>query len=273
MPTRVGNAAAVRSLEADNTGGGSDDIGDISWNVPTITLRYPSNIPGLPGHNWAERHRDGDADCAQGRHRRRQGAGDDDDRPPAEARSRHGRVGLLQERADATIRSTSRCIRPQDQPAIDLNKDTMAKYRDQMKKYYFDPTKYKTYLEQLGIQYPTVREVGRGVGPEAQGRAACFSPSPEPQAFGPRAFRRQYHPLMLRPYRGRVPSVHPTAFVDQSAQVIGDVEIGPDSSVWMNAVVRGDVQLDPHRRTVQRAGRHRRARHARHATRPSSATM
>jgi aminobenzoyl-glutamate utilization protein B len=35
------------------TGGGSDDIGDVSWNVPTITLRYPSNIPGLPGHNWA----------------------------------------------------------------------------------------------------------------------------------------------------------------------------------------------------------------------------
>src|SRR6266852_3323648 len=34
-------------------GGGSDDIGDISWAVPTITLRYPSNIPGGPGHNWA----------------------------------------------------------------------------------------------------------------------------------------------------------------------------------------------------------------------------
>src|SRR3954462_15071653 len=31
----------------DNRGGGSDDIGDISWNVPTVTLRYPSNIPGL----------------------------------------------------------------------------------------------------------------------------------------------------------------------------------------------------------------------------------
>ena len=31
------------------TGGGSDDIGDVSWNVPTITLRYPSNIPGGPG--------------------------------------------------------------------------------------------------------------------------------------------------------------------------------------------------------------------------------
>src|SRR5512145_1391883 len=46
---------------------------------------------------------------------------------------------------------------------------------------------------------------------------------------------------MLRPYRGRLPVVHPTAYVDVSAQVIGDVEIGADSSVWMNAVVRGDV--------------------------------
>src|ERR1700674_3333331 len=35
------------------TGGGSDDIGDVSWNVPTITLRYPSNIPGGHGHTWA----------------------------------------------------------------------------------------------------------------------------------------------------------------------------------------------------------------------------
>lgn len=48
---------------------------------------------------------------------------------------------------------------------------------------------------------------------------------------------------MLRPYRGRLPTVHPTAYVDQSAQVIGDVEIGADSSVWMNAVVRGDVNF------------------------------
>src|SRR5690606_9492283 len=34
-------------------GGGSDDIGDVSWNMPTITLRYPANMPGGPGHNWA----------------------------------------------------------------------------------------------------------------------------------------------------------------------------------------------------------------------------
>ena len=48
---------------------------------------------------------------------------------------------------------------------------------------------------------------------------------------------------MLRPYRGRLPKVHPTAYVDQSAQVVGDVEIGPDSSVWMNTVIRGDVNV------------------------------
>ena len=46
---------------------------------------------------------------------------------------------------------------------------------------------------------------------------------------------------MLRPYRGTSPRVDPTAFVDASAQVIGDVEIGEESSVWMCAVMRGDV--------------------------------
>src|SRR4026207_2547971 len=46
---------------------------------------------------------------------------------------------------------------------------------------------------------------------------------------------------MLRPYCGVLPRVHPTAFIDDSAQIIGDVEIGEDSSVWMSAVIRGDV--------------------------------
>jgi carbonic anhydrase/acetyltransferase-like protein (isoleucine patch superfamily) len=39
---------------------------------------------------------------------------------------------------------------------------------------------------------------------------------------------------MLRPYRGILPTIHPTAFVDTSAQVIGDVHLGAESSVWMN---------------------------------------
>jgi carbonic anhydrase/acetyltransferase-like protein (isoleucine patch superfamily) len=46
---------------------------------------------------------------------------------------------------------------------------------------------------------------------------------------------------MLRPYRGMLPRVHPTAFIDDSAQVIGDVEIGEETSVWMCVVIRGDV--------------------------------
>ena len=48
---------------------------------------------------------------------------------------------------------------------------------------------------------------------------------------------------MLRSYRGTLPKVHASAYVDQSAQVIGDVEIGEDSSVWMNVVLRGDVNV------------------------------
>ena len=64
LATKIPELRAPRQPPADEeeggegqgvgpTGGGSDDIGDVSWNVPTVTLRYPSNIPGGPGHNWA----------------------------------------------------------------------------------------------------------------------------------------------------------------------------------------------------------------------------
>jgi carbonic anhydrase/acetyltransferase-like protein (isoleucine patch superfamily) len=46
---------------------------------------------------------------------------------------------------------------------------------------------------------------------------------------------------MIRSFRGVRPTISSTAYVDASAQVIGDVVIGEESSVWMNAVVRGDV--------------------------------
>jgi aminobenzoyl-glutamate utilization protein B len=48
-------------------------------------------------------------------------------------------------------------IRPQDRPAIELNQEVMARYRPAMRRLYYDPAKYKTYLDQLGIAYPTVR--------------------------------------------------------------------------------------------------------------------
>jgi carbonic anhydrase/acetyltransferase-like protein (isoleucine patch superfamily) len=46
---------------------------------------------------------------------------------------------------------------------------------------------------------------------------------------------------MIRPYKDRQPRLGARAWVDVSAQVIGDVELGDDASVWMNTVVRGDV--------------------------------
>jgi carbonic anhydrase/acetyltransferase-like protein (isoleucine patch superfamily) len=48
---------------------------------------------------------------------------------------------------------------------------------------------------------------------------------------------------MLRPFKNKRPDVDPSAYVDDSAQVIGDVTIGAESSVWMNVVMRGDVHF------------------------------
>lgn len=46
---------------------------------------------------------------------------------------------------------------------------------------------------------------------------------------------------MIRPYRGRMPRIAAGCYVDPSAQLIGDVVLAERSSVWMNAVLRGDV--------------------------------
>jgi carbonic anhydrase/acetyltransferase-like protein (isoleucine patch superfamily) len=46
---------------------------------------------------------------------------------------------------------------------------------------------------------------------------------------------------MIRSYRGRLPLIPASCYIDPSAQIIGDVTLGERSSVWMNAVLRGDV--------------------------------
>ncbi len=46
---------------------------------------------------------------------------------------------------------------------------------------------------------------------------------------------------MIRPFRGVHPQIQPNSYVDPSAQIIGDVHIGEESSVWCNAVLRGDM--------------------------------
>ena len=137
--------------------GGSDDIGDVSWAVPTVTLRYPSNIPNLPGHNWT----DGIAMAT----------------PIAHKGATAGAKVMAMTLVDLLIKPElvkqaweyyrevqtkdvkyKPFIAPTDKPSTFLNEKTMATYREQMKKYYFDSTKYDNYLEQLGIKYPTVRK-------------------------------------------------------------------------------------------------------------------
>lgn len=143
--------------EAARMGGGSDDIGDVSWTVPTITLNYPSNIPNLPGHNWANA-------IAMATPIAHKGvvAG-------AKVQAMTMLDVLLQPKlvADAwdyftTVQTKTVTYRPffaaTDKPPIWLNETIMAKYRPEMRKYYYDAKKYGTYLEQLGITYPTVRK-------------------------------------------------------------------------------------------------------------------
>ena len=156
MPTKIGNLAGPVD-PATNTGGGSDDIGDISWNVPTVTLSYPSNIPGLPGHNWA----DGMAMATPIAHKGVTAGAKvqamtlvDLVLKPEVVKAAWDYFNNVQTRTQ----KYEPLIRPEDTPAIEFNRDIMAKYREQMRPFYYDPTKYKTYLEQLGVKYPVIKK-------------------------------------------------------------------------------------------------------------------
>ena len=155
LTTKLGEG--LQGPVRENNGGGSDDIGDISWNVPTVTLRYPANIPGLPGHNWANAIAMATPIAHKG--------------VTVGAKVQAMTILDLVMRPDLVDQAWKYfrevqtkdtkyepLIRPQDVPAIWLNKNTMDKYRAEMKKYYYDPSRYKTYLEQLGIKYPTVKK-------------------------------------------------------------------------------------------------------------------
>jgi aminobenzoyl-glutamate utilization protein B len=49
-------------------------------------------------------------------------------------------------------------ITKNDPPAIHLNKEIQGAFRSQLEKFYYDPSKFGTYLEQLGISYPTIKQ-------------------------------------------------------------------------------------------------------------------
>ncbi|MCH7816447.1 MAG: amidohydrolase [Proteobacteria bacterium] len=133
--------------------GGSDDIGDISWNVPTVTLRYPSNVRGLQGHHWSSAmamatpiaHKGAIAgakviattmlDLIQ------------NEALVAEAQSYFDDI----QTADVQYESF---VGPDDAPAIEKNAETMARFKSQLEELYYDPARFDTYLDQLGIDYP-----------------------------------------------------------------------------------------------------------------------
>jgi aminobenzoyl-glutamate utilization protein B len=150
-----------RIPDEEKFGGPSDDVGDITWNVPTVTLSYPANFQAGPGHNWANAipmatpiaHKGVNA----GARVVALTAIDLILRPELvkQAREYFENVQLKQ-------RKYVPFIRPDDQPATYLNKETMERFRPEMRKYYFDTTKYKTYLEQMkaqfGYSYPVVEK-------------------------------------------------------------------------------------------------------------------
>jgi aminobenzoyl-glutamate utilization protein B len=150
--------------ETTRMGGGSDDIGDVSWNVPTINLNYPSNIPNLPGHHWSNA-------IAMATPIAHKGvvAG-----AKVQAMTMLDILLTPQIVADAwdyfnTVQTKTVKYKPffapTDKPPIWLNADIMARYRPEMRKYYYDSKKYGTYLEQLGITYPTVRPAAAATTP------------------------------------------------------------------------------------------------------------
>jgi aminobenzoyl-glutamate utilization protein B len=138
-------------------GGGSDDIADISWNIPTIVLSYPSNIPGLPGHHWANA-------IAMATPIAHKGVTAGAKAEALTLLDMFVKPEILKNAwtyfTDVQTKDTkyTPLISKTDKPAIHLNKKIMDEFRPEMKKYYYDPSKYATYLEQLGIKYPTIRE-------------------------------------------------------------------------------------------------------------------
>jgi aminobenzoyl-glutamate utilization protein B len=151
-----GLRAKVSPLREGRSGAGSDDIAEVSWNLPTVNLRYPSNIPNLVAHHWSS----GIAMATPIAHK---GATAGAKAQAMTALDLLTRPELL-EAARAYFREQTREIQwqslvPDGSTApIELNRDKMARFRPQLEKLRYDPSRYKTYLEQLGIRYPTIRE-------------------------------------------------------------------------------------------------------------------
>lgn len=155
LATELGELAGPVDLDL-SLGGGSDDIGDVSWNMPTVTLRFPSNIPGGPGHNWAN----GIAMATPIAHKGAVAGAKVQARTLLDLFLEDDLVDQAWDyfnNVQTAEETYIPFISEHDQPAIWLNEDIMARWRPLMRPHYYDPERFDTYLEQLGIEYPTVR--------------------------------------------------------------------------------------------------------------------
>lgn len=137
-------------------GGGSDDIAEVSWNLPTIRLRYPGNIPGMTGHHWSS----GIAMATPIAHR---GANYGSRVIAMTAIELVNEPALVEEAWTYFREVTTKdfewasLIPAGVEPPIFINAEKMARFRPMLEELRYDPTRFDTYLEQLGITYPTVR--------------------------------------------------------------------------------------------------------------------
>ena len=140
---------------ARNMGGASDDIGDVSWTVPTVVLYYPANVDGLPGHHWSSAMAMATPIAHKG----------------SVAGAKAGAMTMLDLLLRPALVDSARAyfrdvqtrevkyeplIRPEDQPPIELNREILERYRPAMRPYYYDAKRHRTYLEQLGVEYPVL---------------------------------------------------------------------------------------------------------------------
>jgi aminobenzoyl-glutamate utilization protein B len=157
----AGLATKVSDLEGPvddkaRTGGGSDDIGDVQWNTPSVTLRYPANIPNLPGHSFWNA-------IAMATPIAHKGATAGAKVMATTMLDLFAKPQLVADswkyfnEVQTKDRKYISFLSPTDKPAIHLNEGIAERFREKMRPYYYDSTKYKTYLEQLGIKYPTIR--------------------------------------------------------------------------------------------------------------------
>ena len=155
MPVASMGGQIMRSM-----GGGSDDIADISWALPTVVLRYPSNIPNLPGHHWSNAismatpiaHKG----IVAGAKAEAMTLIDMFTKPEVLKKA----WAYYRDEQTKDLQYTP-LVGPKDFPATYLNKEIMAEFKPALEKFYYEPAKYKTYLEQLGITYPTVNDAQR----------------------------------------------------------------------------------------------------------------